>query len=94
MKSDGELNKETIHQPVQYLYNIIEQDHRFKKWRIKPMLGLFSFMTANWILQGIEAMHMIKKIQIKDFFEMYKNDMLHNGTCFNCDTCGSTTGFS
>jgi len=38
------------------------------------MLGFFSFKTANWIMQGIEAMHMIKKLQIKNFFRDYKND--------------------
>ena len=62
------------HRPVQYINNILEQDHRFIKWRIKPMLGFFSFKTAYWIIQGIEAMHMIHKIQVKNYFKDYKND--------------------
>ncbi|AQX56621.1 IS6 family transposase [Priestia flexa] len=48
---------------VKYLNNIVEQDHRFIKKRIRPMLGLKSFRTAKRIIAGIEAMHMIKKGQ-------------------------------
>ncbi|MFB9759094.1 IS6 family transposase [Ectobacillus funiculus] len=47
-----------------YLNNIVEQDHRFIKRRVRSMLGLKSFRTANYILSGIEAMHMIKKKQV------------------------------
>ncbi|MDM5155029.1 IS6 family transposase [Bacillus sp. DX1.1] len=47
-----------------YLSNIVEQDHRFIKKRIRSMLGFKSFDTATTILSGIEAMHMIKKEQI------------------------------
>jgi transposase-like protein len=48
---------------VKYLNNIVEQDHRFIKKRIRPMLGLKSFRTAKRIIAGIDAMHMIKKGQ-------------------------------
>ncbi|SCA97131.1 Uncharacterized protein BWINRA5_00456 [Bacillus mycoides] len=44
-----------------YLNNIVEQDHRFIKKRIRSTLGLKSFDTATSILSGVEAMHMIKK---------------------------------
>ncbi|OHX28493.1 Integrase catalytic region [Bacillus mycoides] len=63
--------KEEKHMPegikirqVRYLNNIVEQDHRFIKKRVRPMLGLKSFKTATSILSGVEAMHMIKKEQI------------------------------
>ena len=46
------------------------------------MLGFYSFKTANWIIQGIEAMHMIHKIQIKDFFKNYKNDKVFIDSLF------------
>ncbi|EEM07979.1 IS6 family transposase [Bacillus pseudomycoides] len=49
---------------VKYLNNIVEQDHRFIKRRVLPMLGFKSFDTATSILSGVEAMHMIKKEQI------------------------------
>src|SRR4051812_22494086 len=48
-----------------YLNNIVEQDHRFIKKRVRSMLGLKSFHTATYILSGIEAMHMLKKKQVK-----------------------------
>lgn len=49
---------------VRYLNNIVEQDHRFIKKRVRPMLGFRLFKTATSILSGVEAMHMIKKEQI------------------------------
>jgi transposase, IS6 family len=49
---------------VKYLNNIVEQDHRFIKKRIRSMLGLKSFSTATSVISGIEAMHMIKKGQL------------------------------
>ncbi|AJG79516.1 MULTISPECIES: IS6 family transposase [Bacillus cereus group] len=49
---------------IKYLNNIVEQDHRFIKKRIRSMLGLTSFHTAISILAGVEAMHMIKKEQV------------------------------
>ncbi|MEI4623948.1 IS6 family transposase [Bacillus cereus] len=49
---------------VRYLNNIVEQDHRFIKKRVRSMLGFKSFKTAISILSGVEAMHMIKKGQI------------------------------
>ncbi|MGQ4288601.1 IS6 family transposase [Bacillus thuringiensis] len=48
-----------------YLNNIIEQDHRFIKKRIRNMLGLKSLQTATKMIAGVEAMHMIKKGQTR-----------------------------
>jgi IS6 family transposase len=44
--------------------NLIEQDHRFLKRRIKPGLGFGSFPTAWRTIRGYEVMHMIRKGQI------------------------------
>ncbi|MCR8861132.1 IS6 family transposase [Bacillus pseudomycoides] len=49
---------------VKYLNNIVEQDHRFIKKRVRSMLGFKSYETATSILSGVEAMHMIKKGQL------------------------------
>ncbi len=49
---------------VKYLNNIVEQDHRRVRQRIRSMLGLKSFMSAAKIISGIEIMIMIKKGQI------------------------------
>ena len=47
-----------------YLNNIIEQDHRFIKRRVKPGLGFWSFQTAWRTLRGYEVMNMIRKGQL------------------------------
>jgi len=49
---------------VKYLNNIVEQDHRFIKKRVRSMLGFKSYETATSILSGVEAMHMMKKGQL------------------------------
>ncbi|PGC30997.1 IS6 family transposase [Bacillus pseudomycoides] len=49
---------------VKYLNNIVEQDHRFIKKRVRSMLGLKSFGTTTSIISGIETMHMVKKGQL------------------------------
>lgn len=48
-----------------YLNNIIEQDHRFIKRIIRPMLGFKSFWSARATLAGIELWRMLKKGQNK-----------------------------
>lgn len=47
-----------------YLNNLVEQDHRNIKRRIRPMLGFKSFRRAQTILAGIELIHMIRKGQL------------------------------
>jgi len=49
---------------IKYLNNIVEQDHRFIKKRIKPMLGFKSFFSAKATIAGIENIRMIQKKQI------------------------------
>jgi putative transposase len=49
---------------IKYLNNIIEQDHRFIKKRVNPMLGFKSFNSARATISGIENIHMIRKGQI------------------------------
>ncbi|MBP2628238.1 MAG: transposase family protein [Firmicutes bacterium] len=51
---------------IKYLNNIIEQDHRFIKRKVKPMLGFGSLETAEKTICGIEIMHMIKKGQVEE----------------------------
>src|SRR5215210_6050048 len=50
---------------VKYLNNIIEQDHRFIKKRVRACLGYRSFDTAERTQQGVEAINMIRKGQVK-----------------------------
>ncbi|MDV5373172.1 IS6 family transposase [Enterobacter hormaechei] len=46
-----------------YLNNLIEQDHRNIKRRIRPILGFKSFRRAQTLLAGIELPHMIRIVQ-------------------------------
>ncbi|OXB03763.1 hypothetical protein B0A72_14775 [Flavobacterium pectinovorum] len=57
-----------------YLNNIVEQDHRFEKWRIQNGLGFKSFESARQTLSGIEVMHMLRKNQmVKPGISMFKS---------------------
>lgn len=46
-----------------YLNNIVEQDHRGIKRRIRPMMGFKALTAAAATLDGIETAHMIRKGQ-------------------------------
>lgn len=48
-----------------YLNNLIGQEHRRIKQRLRPMLGLKSFRTAAVVIGGIELAEKIKKQQFK-----------------------------
>lgn len=47
-----------------YLNNIIEQDHRFIKWRIQKGLGFKEFELARRTIARIENVRMIRKNQL------------------------------
>lgn len=48
---------------IKYLNNIVEQDHRFIKKIVKPMMGFKSFHSASATLIGVELHHMLRKNQ-------------------------------
>ena len=50
---------------VKYLNNVIEQDHRFIKKKVRAAQCFKRFQTAERTLEGIEAMNMIRKGQVK-----------------------------
>jgi transposase-like protein len=54
---------------VKYLNNIIEQDHRFVKKKVRASQCFKSFHTAERTLEGIEAVNMIMKGQVKTLVE-------------------------
>ena len=66
LKIKQKLKSKVFLRQVKYLNNIIEQDHRFIKKKVKYILGFKSFKTAKKTLVDIEAMHMIKKGQFKN----------------------------
>jgi transposase-like protein len=59
------LPKDCLHRRVKYLNNIIEQDHRFIKKKVRASQCFKSFHTAERTLEGIETMNMIRKGQVK-----------------------------
>jgi transposase-like protein len=50
---------------VKYLNNVIEQDHRFIKKKVRASQCFKSLHTAERTLEGIEAVNMMRKGQIK-----------------------------
>ena len=65
LKRKGTLPRSCKLRPIKYLNNLIEQDHRFIKRRVNPCLGFLSLDTAWRTLQGYEAMHQLRKGQVK-----------------------------
>jgi hypothetical protein len=53
MKEAGELSRRVRVRSSQYLNNLIEQDHRRVKQRIRPMLGFKRFDHAAITISGI-----------------------------------------
>jgi transposase, IS6 family len=50
---------------VKYLNNVIEQDHRFIKKKVRSSQYYKSFHTAEQTLEGIESINMIRKRHVK-----------------------------
>ena len=61
LKMEGILPRRVRLRQCKYLNNVVEQDHRTVKKRTWLAKGYGSFVTAWRTLQGIEAMHMIRK---------------------------------
>jgi transposase, IS6 family len=65
LKGNHTLGQRCRCRVVPYLNNIVEQDHRAIKRRINASLGFRSFDGARRTIQGYEAMHMIRKGQVR-----------------------------
>jgi transposase-like protein len=50
---------------MKYLNNVIEQDHRFVKKKVRASQCFKRFHTAERTLEGIEAVNMMRKGQVK-----------------------------
>ena len=64
-KTYAALGRRRRCRPSPYLNNVLEQDHRFIKQRIAASLWLRSVSGARNTIAGYEAMHMIRKGQIR-----------------------------
>ena len=65
VKEKGTLSRRCWHRPVQYLNNILEQDHRAIKRRVKAKQSFREFRAAGRTIAGYEAIHMIRKGQAR-----------------------------
>ena len=65
LKAEGKMPKRVRVRSSKFLNNIIEQDHRRIKQRIRPMLGFQGFQTAAITISGIELAAKIRKHQFK-----------------------------
>jgi transposase, IS6 family len=65
VKAEGTLRRRCRHQPVQYLNNILEQDHRAIKRRVQAKQSFREFRAAQRTIAGYEALHMIRKGQAR-----------------------------
>ena len=77
LKSENFLKQTTIFKRNKYLNNILEQDHRFIKKRIRPMLNFKYFQTARRTIIGIEIINCLRKGQVegiegKDVISQFK----------------------
>jgi transposase, IS6 family len=62
---------------VQYLNNVLEQDHRAIKRRVRASQYFRSFCAAWRTIAGYEAMHMIRKGQACESAAGSKVGLLH-----------------
>jgi transposase, IS6 family len=65
VKAEGALHRRCRHRPVQYLNNILEQDHRALKRRVQAKQSFREFCAAQRTIAGYEALHMIRKGQAR-----------------------------
>ena len=65
LKSAGTMPHRVRIRSSKYLNNVVEQDHRRIKHRIRPMLGFKRFEAAAITISGIELAEKIRKHQFK-----------------------------
>jgi transposase-like protein len=65
MKKEGTLRRQCRHRPVQYLNNILEQDHRAIKRGVNAKQGFRHFQAARRTIQGYEAINILRKGQVR-----------------------------
>src|SRR3954453_21682340 len=65
LKAEGLLSRRCRLRQCKFLNNIVEQDHRTVKRRVKLAMGYGSFRTAWRTIQGIETMHMLRKGRVR-----------------------------
>ena len=78
LKAGGALDENCGHRPVQYLNNVLEQDHRAIKRRIRASQHFRSFWGAWRTIGGYEAIHIIRKGQASGSAPAARAGLLHH----------------
>jgi len=65
LKQTAELGRGCRCRPVRYLNDVVEQDHRAIKRRVRASQGFRAFYSAWRTLQEIETVNMIRKGQVR-----------------------------
>lgn len=64
LQNEGKLHRQCRQRTHRYCNNRIESDHRAVKRRLRAMQGPRTVATARAVIQGIEAVNMIRKGQV------------------------------
>jgi DDE domain len=78
LKAGRVLEEKCTHLPVQYLNNVMEQDHPAIKRRVRASQHFRSFWGAWRTIAGYEAIHMIRKGQEYGSAAGTKVSLLHS----------------
>jgi len=65
LRRTGHLGRRCRCRPIRYLNNVVEQDHRAIKRRLRACQGFRSLAAAQRTIQGIETMNMLRKGQVR-----------------------------
>jgi transposase-like protein len=86
LKDNGELPKRVPVRTSKYLNNLIEQDHRRVKQRLRPMLGLKSLRTAAVVNQRHRAGREDQEETVSDkqTRRTHRNDAGDLACCLGC----------
>jgi putative transposase len=88
LQEEGTLPAKLLVRTNRYLNNVIEQDHRRVKQRVRPMLGFKRFAHAAVTISGIELVHQIKKGQfdISAFYSPHARTPKFGSPCWLLET--------
>ena len=64
LRAEGRLPQRCRQRTKRYANNRIESDHRHVKQRLRAMQGPRTMRTARRVVEGIEALHMLRKGQL------------------------------
>lgn len=83
LKKEKRIPDSCDYRREKYLNNMVEQDHRFVKRKMRFMMGFKSFRTTHYLVRGLEAMHMIRKGQVQSEVNSVQQEVKFIQVLFN-----------